>query len=112
MLSRSEGSVTAELAMVLPAIMVVVSFVLQALVAVGLQLSNASLARQAVRDLSRGTDFSVVENFLAQANSSAHASEVRQGEIVCVHISQELGPGPLALVIPEVRVKECAQNAQ
>lgn len=96
----------------LPAIMLVLSIVLQALVAVGLQLTNASLARQAVRDLSRGTDFSVVENFLAQANSSARVSEIRQGEVVCVHISQDLGPGPVALVIPEVSVKECALNAQ
>ena len=98
--------------MVLPAIMLVLSIFLQALVAMGLNLTNAALARQAVRDLSRGTDFSVVENFLAQANSSARDSEQRQGDIVCVRISQNLGPGPVALVLPEVSVKECAHDAQ
>lgn len=112
MLLRSEGSVTAELAMVLPAILVVLSILLQALVAAGLHLTNASLARQAVRDLSRGTDFSVVENFLAQANSSARASQQRQGDFVCVRLIQDLGPGPLALVMPEVSVRECAHDAQ
>lgn len=112
MLSRSEGSVTAELAMVLPVIMLVLSIFLQALIAVGIQLTNASLARQAVRDLSRGTDFSVVENFLARANSSVRASQQRDGEILCVRLSQNLGPGPVSLVLPEITVRECAQNAQ
>ena len=98
--------------MVLPAIMLVLSIFLQALVAMGLNLTNAALARPAVRDLSRGTAFSVVENFLAQANSSARASEQRRGDIVCVRISQNLGPGPVALVLPEVSVKECAHDAQ
>lgn len=98
--------------MVLPAIMVVLSIFIQALVAAGLHLTNASLARQAVRDLSRGIDFSVVENFLTQANSSARARELRQGDLVCVWLSQDLGPGPLALVMPEVSVRECAHNAQ
>ena len=112
MLSRSEGSVTAELAMVLPAIIVVLGICLQAVGALGIQLSNAALARQAARELSRGVDITLVSSSLAQANPSARLRHSREGELVCVSLTQSTGAGPLSWVLAEVRVQECVINAQ
>ena len=112
MLSRSEGSVTAELAMVLPAIILVLGICLQAVGALGIQLSNAALARQAARELSRGVDISLVGASMAQANPRARLSHTLEGELICVSLTQSTGAGPLSWVLSEVRVRECVLNAQ
>lgn len=112
MLSRSEGSVTAELAMVLPAIVLVLGVCLQAVGALGIQLTNASLARQAARELSRGVDISLVSVSLAQANPNAILHKTLEGELVCVSLTQSTGAGPLSWLLSEVRVRECVIDAQ
>lgn len=112
MLSRSEGSVTAELAMVLPAIILVLGVCLQAVGALGIQLTNSALARQAARELSRGVDVSVVTTSLAQANSHASLRHSTEGDLVCVSLSQSTGVGPLSWLLAEVQVRECVINAQ
>ena len=112
MLSRSEGSVTAELAMVLPAIVLVLGVCLQAVGALGIQLTNAALARQAARELSRGVDISVVSASMAHANPQATLSESAEGELVCVSLTQSTGSGPLSWILSEVSVRECVINAQ
>jgi hypothetical protein len=111
-LSRSEGSVTAELAMVLPAIILVLGVCLQAVGALGIQLTNAALARQAARELSRGVDISLVSSSMAQANPRAVLQHFLQGELVCVSLTQSTGVGPLAWLLSEVHVRECVINAQ
>mgnify|MGYP001583552865 FL=1 len=112
MLSRSEGSVTAELAMVLPAIILVLGVCLQAVGALGIQLTNSALTRQAARELSRGVDVSVVANSLSQANSHASLRHSTEGDLVCVSLSQSTGVGPLSWLLAEVQVRECVINAQ
>ena len=112
MLSRSEGSVTAELAMVLPAIILVLGVCLQAVGALGIQLTNAALARQAARELSRGVDISLVSSSMAQANPHADLHHFLQGEMVCVSLTQSTGVGPLSWLLSEVHVRECVINAQ
>ncbi len=112
MLSRSEGSVTAELAIVLPAIILVLGVCLQAVGALGIHLTNAALARQAARELSRGVDSSDVIETMATANPSALLQHSPEGELICVSLTQSVGVGPLALLISEVTVRECVINAQ
>ena len=84
---------------------------MQAIAALGIQLTNAALARQAAGQLSRGTDVSLVMTAMAAANSSARFSQQDQGELVCVLLTQNLGAGPLSLLVSEVRVKECVVDA-
>ncbi|MEY2699133.1 MAG: hypothetical protein RL720_1089 [Actinomycetota bacterium] len=112
MLSRSEGSVTAELAMVLPAIVLVLGVCLQAVGALGIQLTNAALARQAARELARGVDISLVGSSLAQANPQAELQHSIDEELVCVSLTQSTGVGPLSWLLSEVHVQECVLNAQ
>jgi len=111
-LSRSEGSVTAELAMVLPAIILMLGVCLQAVGALGIQLTNSALARQAARELSRGVEVSVVASSLSQANSHASLRHSTEGDLVCVSLSQSTGVGPLSWLLAEVQVRECVINAQ
>ena len=110
--SRSEGSVTAELAMVLPAIILVLGVCLHSIGALGIHLTNSALARQAARELSRGVNVSVVASALAQANPRATLHTSTQQEWVCASLTQSLGVGPLTWVVPEVHVRECVINAQ
>lgn len=112
MLSRSEGSVTAELAMVLPAIVLVLGVCLQAVGALGIQLTNSSLARQAARELSKGVDITLVNTSMAKANPRATLRHSREGKLVCVSLAQSTGVGPLSWVLSEVQVRECVINAQ
>lgn len=112
MLSRSEGSVTAELAMVLPAIILMLGVCLQAVGALGIQLTNSALARQAARELSRGVEVSMVATSLSQANSHASLRHSTEGDLVCVSLSQSTGVGPLSWLLAEVQVRECVINAQ
>ena len=112
MLSRSEGSVTAELAMVLPAIILILGVCLQAVGSLGIHLTNAALARQAARELSRGVDISVVSESMARANPQAQLHDSAEGDLICVSLIQSTGVGPLSLLISEVTVRECVINAQ
>lgn len=97
--------------MVLPVIILILGVCLQAIAALGIQLTNAALARQAAGQLSRGTDVSLVMTAMAAANSSAQFSRQDQGDLVCVSLTQNVGAGPLALLISEVSVRECVLNA-
>jgi multisubunit Na+/H+ antiporter MnhG subunit len=97
--------------MVLPVIILILGVCLQAIGALGIQLTNAALARQAAGQLSRGTDISLVVAALAAANSSAQFAREDQGELLCVSLTQDVGAGPLALIVHEVRVRECVLDA-
>jgi hypothetical protein len=97
--------------MVLPVIILIVGVCLQAIGALGIQLTNAALARQAAGQLSRGTDVTLVVEAMAAANSSARFAHEDQGELVCVSLTQNVGAGPLALIVHEVRVRECVVDA-
>ena len=98
--------------MVLPAIILVLGVCLQAVGALGIQLTNSALARQAARELSRGVDVSVVTTSLSQANSHASLRYSTEGDLVCVSLSQSTGVGPLSWLLSEVHVRECVINAQ
>lgn len=98
--------------MVLPAIILVLGVCLQAVGALGIHLTNAALARQAARELSRGVDISVVSESMARANPQALLHDSAEGDLICVSLIQSTGVGPLSLLISEVAVRECVINAQ
>ncbi len=112
MLSRSEGSVTAELAMVLPLIILMVGVVLQVVAAAGIQLGNASMARQAAQHLSQGVTWERVSAQLRRVNSEVHGEYFTEGDLICVQIEQNIPAGPLAVLVPTVSVKECVLDAR
>lgn len=97
--------------MVLPVILLILGVCLQAIAALGIQLTNAALARQAATQLSRGTEVAMVVNALGAANQSAQFAQEHDGESVCVSLTQTVGAGPLALLVHEVRVRECVLDA-
>jgi hypothetical protein len=97
--------------MVLPAIILILGVCLQAVSALGTQLSNASLARQAAQELSRGVDVSLVSRALQAVNSRARFHHEREGELVCVTLEQAVVPGPLEFIVSMIRVRECVIDA-
>lgn len=98
--------------MVLPVIILVLGLLLQAVAALGIQLSNAALARQAAQQLSQGVAWGHIATLLAQTNALAEFTPETHGERVCVEISQPIGPGPLQSVLPQVSVTECVFDAR
>lgn len=97
--------------MVLPAIILILGVCLQAVGALGIQLTNGSLARQAARELSRGVDLSSVALSLHQANPNAVMGQMAEGELVCVVLTQSTGVGPLSFLLSDVQVRECVIDA-
>ena len=97
--------------MVLPVIMLILGLCLQAIAALGMQLTNAALARQAAGQLSRGTEVSIVMANMAAANAAALLAHEHDGELVCVTLRQSVGAGPLSLLVHEVKVRECVVDA-
>lgn len=97
--------------MVLPVIILILGVCLQAIGALGIQLTNAALARQAAGQLSRGTDVSLVLSALGAANQAARFTQEQQGSSICVSLTQNVGAGPLSLLVHEVRVRECVLDA-
>ena len=97
--------------MVLPIIILILGLCLQAIGALGIQLTNAALARQAAGQLSRGTDVSLVVAALNSVNNAAVFTQEHKSGSVCVSLTQRVGAGPLALLVHEVRVRECVLDA-
>ncbi|MFC4112661.1 TadE family type IV pilus minor pilin [Nonomuraea zeae] len=104
----SRGSVTAETAAMLPALMVVLAAALWAIQAVGAQLECVDAARAAARAAARGESLSQVRDFARSATrSNAHVEVTRDLETTKVRITVEVRPawGPS---LPAVRVSASA----
>ncbi|AXE55012.1 hypothetical protein AURUGA1_01337 [Aurantimicrobium sp. MWH-Uga1] len=97
--------------MVLPVIILILGICLQAIAALGTQLSNASLARQAAQELARGVDGALVSRALHSANSKALFRQSAESDVICVTLQQNIGPGPLEWIVPQIRVRECVLDA-
>ena len=97
--------------MVLPVIILILGICLQAVSALGTQLSNASLARQAAQELARGVDSALVTRALHAANSKVLFNQNVESDVICVTLQQNVGPGPLEWIVPEIRVRECVLDA-
>jgi Flp pilus assembly protein TadG len=104
----SRGSVTAETAAMLPALMAVLAAALWAIQAVGVQLECVDAARTAARAAARGEPLGQVRDLVRSATlPSAHVEVTRDLETTKVQITVEVRPawGP---ALPAVHVSAAA----
>ena len=93
--ARSDrGAVTAEFAVVLPAVVLVLLIALGALQLVGIQVRTQAAAAGAARSLGRGDTVSA-QNAIAGLPAAALTS-TSQGNLVCATVSAQAGLTPLA----------------
>lgn len=97
---------TAELAVALPAVVLLIAMVVGALAAGGLQVRLEQAAAQGSRYAARGEPDRVAEVVRALAGTAAHRVE-EAGDLVCVTVSAA-GPGPL----PRQQARSCALSTQ
>ncbi|MFB4283699.1 TadE family type IV pilus minor pilin [Nonomuraea sp. MTCD27] len=104
----SRGSVTAETAAMLPALMVVLAAALWAVQAVGVQLECVDAARAAVRAAARGEPLDQVRTFARAATSpDAQVDITRDPKLTKVQITVEVRPS-WGESLPAVRVSATA----
>ena len=99
-MSRERGSVTAEFAIALPAVMVVLACCLSGLQVAGTQLRLQDAAAAAARSLARGEPASVAALLMPGATVSRHTD----GDLVCATATVRAA-GLLPLVL---RATSCA----
>jgi hypothetical protein len=78
-----QGSITAEFAVVLPAVVLVLGFCLGAVQLVGQQLRMTDAAAGAARVLARGDDIALAGRLVRRSVGGASFSSERRGEFVC-----------------------------
>lgn len=104
----SRGSVTAETAMVLPALMVVLAAALWAIQAVGVQLECVDAARAAARAAARGEPLDKVRELVQSAtHPNARVDISRNPESTKVEVSVEVRPA-WGVSLPAVQVAASA----
>ena len=103
------GSVTAELAIAMPSVALVIAVTLAAF---GLQVERmkmVSLAATVSRALGRGEDSAVANGLVAQADQSAKLKIDYLTDLVCSTISREFQVASLPPI--EVSERQCARKA-
>lgn len=93
--SAERGSITAEFAIALPTVMVVLVLCLGGIAVAGAQIRVQDAAAAAARAAGRGDSVAVA----AQVAPGASVSQWAQGDLVCVTVSAtaDLGPGGIPL---------------
>ncbi|PPL19399.1 TadE family type IV pilus minor pilin [Microterricola pindariensis] len=90
----SRGSVTAEFAVVMPALFLVLALCLGAVSLLGQQLRLSDAAADAARAAGRGDDGARVLALVARAVPGASLGLERRGEFVCAELSSDASFGP------------------
>jgi hypothetical protein len=110
---KADGYITAETAVALPALVLVVSALLWAIVVVTAQLRCVDGARAGARTLARGEPAAAGRSAaLTVAPRGAAVAIDRSGEMVRVHVRATMSPpGPLLSRLPGVRVSADAVAA-
>lgn len=110
MVRRDErGSVTAEFAVVVPAVLLVVALTAGTLSATGRQVRLEQAAAQAARLLARGDGQDRAAGVVAAIAGSATTDVSREGDLVCVAVSASV---PLPLPLPPQRAESCALSSE
>ncbi|GHH71713.1 hypothetical protein GCM10017673_25600 [Streptosporangium violaceochromogenes] len=110
-LCRSRGSVTAETAVVFPAVVVVLAAALWAVAVVGAHLECIDAARTGARAASRGEPMERVRgDVLAAAPPGARVMVSRTTEVTRVEVSASVRPG-WGVSLPAVTVRAAAISA-
>ncbi|TFC81785.1 pilus assembly protein [Cryobacterium cheniae] len=102
------GSVTAEFATVVPAVLLVLACCLGALQVVGQQVRLTDAAADAARSLSRGDSVDRAAGLVRQAVRGASMTPERRGEFVCVNLSVPSSFGAFAAFGLTLRAGSCA----
>lgn len=98
-----EGSATAELAVVLPAVVVVLALCLGSVAASAQYVRLVDAAADGARSLARGDD---PAGQIARADVGASVATSEDGGLVCVDVAAQLRPLP-AVALP-VSIRSCA----
>ncbi len=88
---RERGSVTAEFAVLVPALLLVLGLCLGAVQLVGQQLRLTDAAADAARSAARGDDPARVAALVAHTAPAAGLSLSVQGDFVCAELSSQAG---------------------
>lgn len=102
------GSVTAEFAVALPAVVVVLACCLGAVQLASQQVRLSDAAADAARTLARGDPVAVAAARVQRVAGEADMSTSRSGDFVCVELSAVAGIGPATLAGIRVRATGCA----
>ena len=104
--ARDRGSVTAETALVLPVLVVVLAMAVWVLAAVGAQLRCVDAAAGAARAAARGESSAAVTELGRRLGPDGAVVRVeRRGEQVHVHVSAQVQPFRSLRVLPALRVE-------
>jgi hypothetical protein len=101
------GSVTAEFAALVPAVLLVLAFGIGAVEVVVQQARLTDAAADAARSLARGDSRAVADAHVAEAIGGSSFSVERGGDYVCVELAQS-ARGPAALTGLSVSGRGCA----
>ncbi|WP_344564197.1 TadE family type IV pilus minor pilin [Streptomyces axinellae] len=94
----SAGYVTAEAAVVIPALVLLMAGLLWGLMAAVVRIQCVDAARAGARAAARGEPVSTVQNAVRSAASGARTQVAREGELVRVVVRvRTAGPGPLTV---------------
>lgn len=108
MIRRSEqGTVTAELAVVLPAVLLIIAACLGGVRVIARQSGAVVAAASLARSLARGDDPAYAQSLLAGFDPQASFVREEEGDLVCVSVSVTVGLVPAGPGIP-VRGHSCA----
>lgn len=106
--SADHGSVTAEFAAVVPAVLLVLAVCLGGVQIVGQQLRLTDAAADAARSLARGDSTAVAAARVHQGVGTTRMSTENSGEFVCVRLTSAAAFGPAASVGFTVAARGCA----
>lgn len=107
-LGREEGSVTAEFAAVLPAVLVVLACCLGAVQVVGQQVRMTDAAADAARSLARGDGADRAAGLVHRSVGEVVFGTERRGEFVCASLSAPAAFAPFAALGLTVAAGSCA----
>lgn len=99
------GSVTAELALAIPAVVVVVALAVGALSIASVQVRLQDAAADAARLVARGEDGARAAGVIAAAVAGASHGVSHEGELVCVTAKARASAGPVAVPL---EARSCA----
>jgi hypothetical protein len=107
-LHRERGSVTAEFAAVVPAVLLVLACCLGAIQVVGQQVRLTDAAADAARSLARGDSADRAAGLVHRAVAGASMAPDRRGEFVWVRFSAPSAFGPFAALGLTLTAGSCA----
>jgi Flp pilus assembly protein TadG len=102
------GSITAEFAAVMPAILLVLAFCLGAVHVVAQQVRLTDAAADGARSLARGDSAALASARVSQSVGSVALAQSRNGDFVCVSLSAPAAFGPAAAIGITVSARGCA----